>query len=535
MKNRIITVGLGVLLKSTLILNAQPSIVGGGPYTLITSEPFDVTGRQLPQDVLGYGKDGIIQVNSKDAQVISFQKFSAAMKLEKENSIDIQNRITGRVFYERAVAMKNKNLIFLRDVKKDLGVEGITAFEFFPDKLELSETPVSLFQSSRRVSEIDGNMYRFALSKDRSKFLYSYLLRPIDYENRYHGKEVYGIHVFDANIKKLWGGEYEMPYGVRGMRVGDLKLADNGNAYLLIKVFDCMDDCFDPEGNDPVGIYHYEVLIFQKDMTVRQVKIEIKNYELLETILDETPSHEIQVISTYIESAPGDGLVRNIATGIGIGKISGGKYIAPLFFYSIPNDVVKLYADKRTLEEIAADDAAGLKPGIRNLKIRNLYYMPNGSTKIITEVYSVRTYYVQGAPFYDVNGGDLILFSMDANLKLEWVKKIRKYQHTVDQFGNLASINVICKENNLHLFFLDHIPNESETPGDTQLISAGLERYLKGVSVDEKGNTNRYSLGKIWMKSNNFYVRKFTDGGNSNLIGGNMDNKKNKLFSIQLN
>jgi hypothetical protein len=537
MRSRISILIPGILIQSIFSVSAQVSLVGGGPYTLITSATFDTPKGQEAHNSLGYGKNGIIQVNSKDAQIISFQKFSSSMKPEGENSIDIQSRITGRLNMERAIVLKTKSYIFLRDVKKDPDVEGITALELFPDKLDLSTTPVPLFQSSGGVIKLDGEMYKIILSKDKSKFLCSYKVRSG--EKSLSTKEFRGVYAFDENLNKLWGAEYEMPYASKDMLITDVKLASDGTAYFLIWA----------EG-------HYEALVFQADgKTVKQIEIKDKDHLMVEAYLDESPAHEMMVISTCIEREPDNGplrtadsgggkikttryfvvpafyTARTAATGICIGKIKNDQYIPASPFYDIPADVVKLDARGDALDNIKKDEAKGLKPATEDLMIRGVYYTPDGSTKIVTEVNELVLYdnARNGYGATVSNGGDIIVFSINVNGKMDWIKKIRKDQVLVD--NDLSSINVICKGNELHLFFLDNIPNESDTPSEVAVTGT----FLKGVSVDQEGKINRYTLGKIWALKNRFYIRRFTDGGNNNLIENSRDAKGNKLFSIQVN
>ena len=161
--------------------------------------------------------------------------------------------------------------------------------------------------------------------------------------------------------------------------------------------------------------------------------------------------------------------------------------------------------------------------GVDNLRIRDIYEMPNGSTKIVSEQYWVRriTYYDNSCHCmktkYDTYADDIFVMSIDAKGKLEWVKKIPKAQHSSDAIGDRLSINPMITGNDLHIFYIDNIKNlnlpATEAPKVHQNRMGG---FLTAVTVNEKGDVKKFSLGQINDFDTNFFIRGFEDGGNNN-------------------
>jgi hypothetical protein len=75
------------------------------------------------------------------------------------------------------------------------------------------------------------------MSHDETKFLYTYSLVPKEKKDKIN-KEVVGMQVFDENLVKQWGDDYQMPYTEAKMDNLGFILSDDLKVYLLAKVYD---------------------------------------------------------------------------------------------------------------------------------------------------------------------------------------------------------------------------------------------------------------------------------------------------------
>jgi len=179
--------------------------------------------------------------------------------------------------------------------------------------------------------------------------------------------------------------------------------------------------------------------------------------------------------------------------------------------------------------------------GVDNLLIRRIYETASGSIKIVAEQYVIResSYYDAGCKCwrtrYDTYADDIFVMSIDKGGKLEWVRKIPKAQHAGDASGRGLSINVIEINGELSIFYIDNIKNMDLPPNEApKRHENGRGGYLTAVSVSDKGDVKKYSLGEIDQFETNFYIRDFVDGGNHNLISTERKRRENKLFSIEV-
>ncbi len=533
-----------------------------GPYVIKASDDFTSPKRHKVTEPVGYGKDGIIQVNAKGCESFSFQSFSNDLKFQKENTVNTEALLNENTSYNRFVKLKNKTYLFVRDVNKTAKTEGISALEFSQKDLTFVGKSKNLFQSSDKVRMVSmGFMfgmsaapapsadglgsasdygYNFVLSNDRSKFLYTYSLSPKEKKDALNN-DVIGMYVYDENLVKQWGDEFEMPYTEAKMDNLGYTVGNDSKVYLLAKVYESTRPKESKDKDKKLPNYHFEVMVYDKSTKKPKIiQLKLDSNFPKEAYIYEDANHNIVVAGFYGKSVykPVDGayLVKlDIENGVA-SKINGG-------FYEIPSDIIKAFTsdrEKRKMEKKEDKDAEG-DIGVDNLKIRDIYEMPNGSTKIVSEQYVVRlTYYYDFSckcmkTRYDTYADDIFVMSIDAKGKLEWVKKIPKAQHAPDGLGDGLSINSLVSGNDVHIFYIDNIKNldlpSNEAPKVHENRRGG---FLTAVTVTEKGDVKKYSLGEIKVFKTNFFIRGFVDGGNNNLISTERRKKKNKLISLEI-
>lgn len=550
----------GLITFSGISIKAQKA----GPFNVNNSVEFTSPKKHKVSDPIGYGKDGIIQVNMKGVESFNFQQFSTDLKLEKENTVSTEGKLNDHVNYERMAKLKNKTYLFLRDVDREAKTEGISALEFIPGSLDFVGKSTPLFQSSDKVrtgggfgfsfgvsssnaiinsgpSGISGASsygYNFVPSVDKGKFLYTYSLVPKEKKDALN-KDIIGMWVFDENLAKLWGGEYEMPYTEAKMDNLGYTIGSDGKVYLLAKVYESDRPKETKDKSKKIPNFHFEVLVYDKGAkSPKIVELKLDNYFPKEAYIYEDKKSNIVIAGFYGKAAnkPVDGayMVKLDVEKSTVSKINGG-------YYEIPTEIIKAFTsdrEKRKLDKKAEKDEDN-DIGIDHLKIYNIYDMENGSTVIVSEQYYVyEVYYYDSSckcmkKKYETNADDIFVISIDASGKLGWVRKVPKAQHANDGEGIGISINAFVTGNDVHIFYLDNIKNMNLP--ENQAPKVALNRmggFLTGVNIDAKGDVKKYNLGDTKTFKTNFFIRNFVDGGSKNLISTERRKKKNLLFSI---
>jgi hypothetical protein len=298
------------------------------------------------------------------------------------------------------VKLKDKSYLFVREVFRETKTEGITALEFDPERLDFVGTGKNLFKSSDKVrsggfsagmwgvSFASGGFgaYDFSTSDDNTKFLFTYSLVPKEKRDKLN-KDVIGFYVGDENLKKVWSGEFEMPYTEAKMENLGYTLSNDGKVYLLAQVFDG-DDA--KEGRDKkIPNFHNELLVYDKgNSTPKIIQVKLEKYFPKSVGLYQNKAGEMIISGFYGKASnkPVDGyyIVKlDIEKGT-VSKVNEG-------YYEIPTEIIKSYTsdrEKRKMEKKEKKDEDN-DLGVDNLKLRNIYYMPDGSTKVVAEQYVV--------------------------------------------------------------------------------------------------------------------------------------------------
>ena len=504
------------------------------PFGFVLKSPLDV-------------KDGYIQTSSKDNdELFCFQKFSKDLKLQKTNTVSIKDRLNAKNKYERFIQTKNKIYLLTREVHNEEHTEGVSALEFFPDQLELSANSVSLFQSSDKVA-VNRGTYDYFLSGDKTKLLITYRMVP-KIRSSNSNKDMIGMFVFDEKLKKLWGDEFEMPYPELMMQIIDYTVSTDGKIFMTIKVFE--NDSRDDAERDGSISNHLELLVFEKNKK-KPTKIEIGL------------QHNFYKNAYVFEDGNKKLCVAGLYSSVNSVEVNG-VYMAtfPLekWNFSEDNPVKKteaiLYGIPTAICE-SANSAMSINSTntLNRLQLRDIELMEDGSIKILTEEFRAKfntiikkmdgfdpyTYnYYKGYQFDPPHmthaySGDIYIFSIDKNERLEWVKRIPKYQHRSDGDYRPLSFSTLVFEDNLYVFFLDTKKNDNiqETGRAKQYHGRSKYGYLRGVSIDKQGNTRKFDAGYRKIRAIDFFIRFFKAGNNNNLYFVERTARNNVLYVIQ--
>lgn len=535
------------------VVNGQEKNHSAGPFNVRNSEKFETPKRHKVLDPIPYEKIGIIQVSGKGTESYNFQVFDNNLKKIKENTVEIGTKLNDDVSLPNLVKLNSKSYLFVREVFRDTKTEGITALEFDPNTLTFVGTGKNLFKSTGKirigggfgfygfgmttaVTSIEG--YDFETSDDKTKFLFTYSLIPKEKRDKLNS-DIIGMYVFDENLKKVWGDEIEMPYTEAKMDNLGYTVGNDGKVYLIAKVY---------EGDDPkekrdkkIPNFHYEVLIYDKGKAKPMiVPVRLDKFYPKSVAVYENATRGMIVSGFYSKgmNKPVDGyyMVKLDVDKGSVSKINEG-------YYEIPSEIIKSYTserEKRKLEKKEENDE-DKDLGVENLKLRNVYYMPDGTTKVVAEQYVmiVTSYFDFSCKCqrtrYDTYADDIFLISIDSKGKQEWVKKIPKNQHASDARGAGLSINTYVTGNDVNIFFIDNIKNENlavtEAP---KRHENGRGGFLTAIRVTPNGDIKRYNLGEIDDYETNFYIRYFVDGENNNLISTERRKKEDMLFSIDI-
>ena len=529
MKTKLVYSFFLLFLLSGFVVSAQKT-----PYTIRSSNEFD-DSKGLPLSQTNpYTNGNVLLTYAKGEKLdkIGFQLFNVDLSMAKSNTAAVKTLFSNKkTYFDRVIVSNKKSYIIVREVFKSTKTEGLSAVEFSPTSLEVTGKPLKMFQTSRGVIGGDRG-YSSATSNDKSKIFYKYILFNKERNDKLN-REEFGFFMFDENMNEIWGGEYEMPYSESRMTRLDYQVSNDGKLYYLVSVRES-----DERGSDS----HFEILVYQKDKKEPKIiELKLEDYTLTDTYLYEDKTNNIVIAGFYSKkgnpSTDGAFMVKLDAMSGKFTKLGGG-------YYEIPSDLIKSFMTDRQKEKLEKKEKKNegnekKDLGINNLEIKNIHFLDNGNTIIVSEIYFVvvSSYYngKTTTTTYDTYANDVFVFNIDPTGKLVWVKKIPKRQHANDAAGEGISLSSAVKGNSVHLFYVDHLENFDMKDNEAPRVHLNRRGgFVAGIEIDEKGNVSKHNLGEAEQYETNFYARRFIDGKIKNLVAVQRKRKKNMLFSIDI-
>ncbi len=522
--------------------------VTAGPYTFRNSSPFETPKGYAIKKPLVFA-DGILQVSVKGTDGYHFQWFSNDMKMLKDNTIDLNGRFGPKTTFSQFLQLKTKVYAIGREVFKERETEGMCAFEIDPKGLDVKGDVKHLFESSGKVRtmsfgfygagmmmNVDGTSgYDLNISEDKSKFMYTFSLAPKEKRDKLN-KDVVGMYVFDENLTKVWGDEVEMPYTEAKMDNLGYTVTNDGKVCLLAKVYEG-DDKKDGAKDKTKPNYHFEVIIYQKGAKSPKIaEIKLDNYFNREASIYQDKTGNIVVAGFYGQNGKTQGidgtymLTLDIEKG-SVSKVNGG-------FYEIPSDFIKTFMSERQKKKAEKkeekDDGFDLE--LRNLVIRDIYSLSDGSTKIVSEIYWVEAHTTRNSngttsTYYTYNYNDVVIMSIKGG-KMEWIKKIAKI--TESTAPGMLSISTVVIGTDLHIFWKDKPENSNVPEGERPDKFGGRDGMLRACKVSVNGDMKKYDITDLKEYEIRCSIREFQNNGNNTLSNTERSKKKNVMFALDV-
>lgn len=507
-------------------LLAQPD---RGPYDIKTSQEFSIPRKHHDLLTLDYGPTGTLQIYNRGTRSFGFWLFDNNLKIKKQQVISTKELFKGhhRVGYNEFLDLRTKSYLLVREVFRETATEGISAVQFSPESVSFTGSLRNLYQSTDKVI---GGEETAIVSADRSKFMCYYTLRHEERDNSIN-KEVMGFHVFDENLNKLWGGEYEMPYTEAMMSVADRMLTNDGRFILLAKVYDS--EKF-KEVNNGRPNYHYELMTYaganKKPMIMR---INFDTYFVNQSEIYEDPDRKL-VVTGFFSKTP-----NGYTEGTYMVKIGTGSETPTPYYYEIPNEVIKAYTSSRDQERLDRQASKGREIGVPNLKFRKTFFSEDHTSIVLAEQYNVvmNTYYNGRTTYYtyDTYADDIYIMKFDSVGQVIWVNKIGKSQHSSDAYGVMLSFSALQADGSVNVFFIDNLKNLNLTVNEYPYThQQGRGGYFTGVNIDGRGYMKRYNLGEMANFDTGFNIRYFDTGNHNNLLGSGRRGSSGFVYSIEV-
>jgi hypothetical protein len=280
-------------------------------------------------------------------------------------------------------------------------------------------------------------------------------------------------------------GEYEIPYNSKNASVDLRYLTDRGDYLLGISVYT----------NTNSGLWKdYNSL--EKTLVVHVNGNELSEYELNiegKRVFDigiSSLDSILIVTGTYGEPFSSG------SQGVFMQRINlAQKEVVNDYFHLFPRDFMTQDMTPSQIDRLERRENRGrLGPQLYNYAIRGIHPLDDGSTIVVAEqfyIYQQNTTDSRGImqTMYHYYFNDIVAFKVDSVGTFNWIARIPKEQHSVNDYGYYSSVKTFVTDGKLLCFFNDNSRNYDEM--------RNFEAFYRPISFPVRKKSYALALAEV--------------------------------------
>lgn len=317
-------------------------------------------------------------------------------------------------------------------------------------------------------------------SEDESKILIQYRKKPKVRKDT-KSWDIINVEVYDLDMNKSWEKQYTMPYTERRMNFLDNMVDNDGNIFMVAKVFHDDSNKDKKKRKDKQANYHIELFELNSSLDkIKTSKISLDDKFINGISLFQSGNKDIICAGYYNK-----GKSLGSADGIFTYKINQKGVLVDKYYYEIPIEILNLYVKNRTKKKNLKKDKKG-KAEAGSLNLKELIYADDGSLTLIGEVVYTIYHYSKTGGYYTFHYEDILVTKINADGEFSWMKKIPKRQRGTKGKGGM-SYTYFNTNGNHYLIYLDNVKN-FDLPIDKipALHMDGKGGYLTAVKINNE-------------------------------------------------
>lgn len=527
-----------LLMGASLLSMAQS--VESSKFKTVFGSKYELPKKHYDLGFFGSPEEGLVQLSYRIGSDLTIQRFDSKLNVNKSEVIDIKKmpasfvnddfrKLNGKYwwFYSTWDKKAEKEHLFAQQIDVKGGKLTGNAIDLVTaTKLEGSLIATGFYKFAK------ANKYQMAGSQDKSKLL---VLSRLATKTTDDSKSIdeFLINVFDHDLKKVWSKQVKMPYTEEMMDNIDYTIDNDGNVYLLAKVYEGKRK---EKTKDDAPNYHYEMLRYATGGELKKIPVTLEDKFINELYISAAADGNI-VIAGYYSNA----VFAGSSDGIFLVKIdkdgTAKKYHKG--YYEFPSEILKQYQSARAKKKMEKAESKGDKDiEAYSLDMRNIILDEDGSVLIAGEeyyvhsytVYSGRSTYTRYVYYYN----DILAMKIGANGEMEWCRKIPKRQKGGAGRGSM-SFELVPFNGNYYFFYTDNVKNLSIKPDQVPAYHGdGAGGFLTYSTIDAKGNITKAKMFDYREKDINLWPADFEKVGDNQIINRAFDGRESKVLLITL-
>lgn len=347
--------------------------------------------------------------------------------------------------------------------------------------------------------------FQIVLSKNRQFLCVEYVI-----PGRRAGFDQFGYKIINTQYATILEGEYELPFESRFSSVDVHHVTDKGEYLIGVSVF----------SNATIGVWRDHSAI-EKAVVIHLTKDSIYTYDLqigLQRVFDFNIASNDSLAA--ITGTFGDAFAPG-AKGIFLQRLNLVTHKIEIeAFHPFPSSYLdeELALNRKNYFE-RKDNRSRFGSELMNYTFRSVSLANDGSMVVVAEqfyIYQQNTSdgrgLTQTLQHYYYN--DIVVYRMNQSGDLQWITRIPKEQHSINDFGYYSSIKVISEKGKSHIFFNDNrsnYSNEGDYVGQVRVVNFPISKrnfVFANVTIDEATGQQKRNIYSDYNLTNGIVVPK---------------------------
>jgi hypothetical protein len=372
--------------------------------------------------------------------------------------------------FNEMIVVNGKVVVFLTDRENGM----YKLYYQVYDKKCMPETEPKLvieYQSPKGFKR--GDYFNIIQSKNKKYFVVEYAVPGNKTEN-----DRYGYKIFNDSFEMTGEGEYESPYGSKESDVANRYISNTGDLFVGIKVFNT-----NSKGRvrDFSSLKKY-IVCFIKGNELEEMDLDFNKKTVTDLSFSSDDKRILTCTGLYGEE-------KVVTKGAFYCQMDfKKKTIINEGFSEFKKDIIVEGWSDREKKRANKREAKGKgAPQLYSYDFREVHTTKDGGIIVVME-----QYYVVVSTYTDAKGhtyttrdyyyNDVIVYRVQENGTFNWIKKIQKSQHSINDGGYLSSIGGYFTDDTYVCYFNDNKKNYSEGKFLTNL------KFVYGTSYSKKSN-----------------------------------------------
>ncbi|MFT6166367.1 MAG: hypothetical protein ACJASF_001053 [Vicingaceae bacterium] len=443
------------LLLATLFLilvEAKAQIITT-KVTLTWGDEQTTSRRTVFDNIIGSDDEGtyIIKRTWKGKAPLIIEKYGNDMSLKKSVPLALGEKQEKRI-YQYATQIDGELILFSTVLDNKSKVNLLYAQNINKATLSPSSklTKIGAIEFDGKSKRNSGS-FTYTISNDEKRILIYYTLPYEKDEN-----EQFSYHIFDKDLNLLWEKNVTLPYENDLFTVVDYDIQENGDLYLLSKIF--QEKAKERRKGKPN--YHYQIIAYtNKGQSKKEYPIILEGKFLTDMKIAINQEGDIICGGFYSENG-----TMSINGSYFLKIDESTKSIVSKSFKEFGIDFITQNMTDKNKKKTQKREDKGKDVELYEYDLDDIVLKDDGGAILVGEQYYVRvvtTTDTQGnvRTTYHYYYNDIIVISIDANGQIEWTEKIAKRQHTINDGGFFSSYALAIVEDKMNFIFNDNAKN----------------------------------------------------------------------------